>query len=92
MTSPLLGGLSVSWGKNIILLDFLIFFTEFYNKYQYFSYICKKYLTLNYIVMKQKIYVAPQCEVIEMELQGMIAASDGVGAPTWTPGDLSGGE
>jgi hypothetical protein len=25
-----------------------------------------------------KIYVAPQCEVIEMELQGMIAASGGV--------------
>ena len=41
---------------------------------------------------EQKIYAAPQCEVIEMELQGMIAASDGVGAPTWTPGDLSGGE
>jgi hypothetical protein len=42
--------------------------------------------------MKQEIYVTPQCEVIEMELQGMIAASDGVGAPTWTPGDFSGGE
>ena len=28
--------------------------------------------------MKQEIYVAPQCEVIEMELQGMIAASGGV--------------
>ena len=25
---------------------------------------------------KQKTYAAPQCEVIEMELQGMIAASD----------------
>ena len=25
---------------------------------------------------EQKIYAAPQCEVIEMELQGMIAASD----------------
>ncbi len=24
---------------------------------------------------KQKTYAAPQCEVIEMELQGMIAAS-----------------
>ena len=24
---------------------------------------------------EQKIYVTPQCEVIEMELQGMIAAS-----------------
>ena len=39
--------------------------------------------------MKQEVYVTPQCEVIEMELQGMIAASgDGVGAPTWTPGEL----
>ena len=26
---------------------------------------------------EQKIYAAPQCEVIEMELQGMIAASRG---------------
>ena len=26
---------------------------------------------------EQKIYAAPQCEVIEMELQGMIAASLG---------------
>ena len=25
---------------------------------------------------EQKIYAAPQCEVIEMELQGMIAASE----------------
>ena len=25
--------------------------------------------------MKKKLYAAPQCEVIEMELQGMIAAS-----------------
>ena len=29
-----------------------------------------------------KIYEAPQCEVIEMELQGMIAAS---GEPTFAP-------
>ena len=42
--------------------------------------------------MKKKLYDAPMAEVIEMELQGMIAASDGVGAPSWTPGDLSGGE
>ena len=40
--------------------------------------------------MKKKLYAAPQCEVIEMELQGMIADS-GVGAPSWTPGDFSGG-
>ena len=26
---------------------------------------------------QQKIYVSPQCEVIELELQGMIAASLG---------------
>ena len=32
---------------------------------------------------EQKIYAAPQCEVIELELQGMIAASSG--APGWTP-------
>ena len=25
--------------------------------------------------MKKKLYVAPQCEVMELELQGMIAAS-----------------
>ncbi len=33
--------------------------------------------TLNFTDMdgEQKIYAAPQCEVIEMELQGMIAAS-----------------
>ena len=38
-----------------------------------------------------KIYVTPQCEVIEMELQGMIANS--IGSPTWTPGELPiGGE
>ena len=32
----------------------------------------------------QKIYAAPQCEVIEMELQGMIAMS-GPEDPTETP-------
>ena len=33
-------------------------------------------------------YEAPQCEVIEMELQGMIAASNpGFGAPSWEPTD-----
>ena len=26
--------------------------------------------------VKKETYIAPQCEVIEMELQGMIAASD----------------
>lgn len=42
--------------------------------------------------MKQEIYVAPQCEVIEMELQGMIAASgEGFGSPTWTPGSFGEG-
>ena len=40
--------------------------------------------------MKKKLYDAPMAEVIEMELQGMIAASDGVGAPSWTPGSLQG--
>ena len=34
-------------------------------------------------------YEAPQCEVIEMELQGMIAASDGVfKGPGWGPVDV----
>jgi hypothetical protein len=37
--------------------------------------------------MKKKLYDAPMAEVIEMELQGMIAAS--TEAPSWTPGDLS---
>ena len=33
-----------------------------------------------------KIYVTPQCEVIEMELQGMIASSgNGVDAPIYPP-------
>jgi hypothetical protein len=39
--------------------------------------------------MKQ-IYEAPEVQVINIELEGMIAAS--VGAPSWTPADLSGGE
>ena len=30
------------------------------------------------------IYDAPQCEVIEMELQGMVAASS-IPAPSWPP-------
>ena len=37
--------------------------------------------------MKKKMYVSPMAEVIEMELQNMIAAS--IGSPSWTPGDLS---
>ena len=41
--------------------------------------------------MKKKLYVSPMAEVIEMELQGMIANS--IGSPTWTPGELPiGGE
>ena len=41
--------------------------------------------------MEQEFYVAPQCEVIEMELQGMIAASgEGFGSPTWTLGSYGG--
>lgn len=37
--------------------------------------------------MKKKLYDAPMAEVIEMELQGMIASSgDMVDSPTWTPG------
>ena len=35
-----------------------------------------------------KIYEAPQCEVIEMELQGMIAASGEVPAPGFEPTTL----
>ena len=35
--------------------------------------------------MKKKMYVSPMAEVIEMELQNMIAAS--IGSPSWTPGD-----
>jgi len=31
--------------------------------------------------MKKKLYAAPQCEVMELELQGMIAASGGFEAP-----------
>ena len=38
--------------------------------------------------MKKKSYDAPMAEVIEMELQGMIAASDGVDP---LPGYPSGG-
>ena len=38
---------------------------------------------------EQKIYAAPQCEVIELELQGMIAAStDGLTLPGYGPGEL----
>ena len=38
---------------------------------------------------EQKIYAAPQCEVIEMELQGMIAAStDGLTLPGYVPGTV----
>ena len=42
--------------------------------------------TLNYTNMdgEQKIYAAPLCEVIEMEVQGMIAMS-GPEDPTETP-------
>ena len=36
-----------------------------------------------------KNYEAPQCEVIEMELQGMIAGSKtGVGGASWEPEDV----
>ena len=34
-----------------------------------------KITILKFKVMKKKLYVAPQCEVMELELQGMIAAS-----------------
>ena len=38
---------------------------------------------------EQKSYEAPQCEVMEMELQGMIAASGGpISAPGWDPSTL----
>ena len=38
---------------------------------------------------EQKIYAAPQCEVIEMELQGMIASStDGLTLPGYAPGTV----
>ena len=42
--------------------------------------------------MKKKLYDAPMGEVIEMELQGMIAASGDVDAPIFGPGSLTGGE
>ena len=35
-----------------------------------------------------KIYVAPQCEVMELELQGMIAASGDFELPGYPAGDL----
>ena len=35
-----------------------------------------------------KIYVTPQCEVIEMELQGMIAASGDFELPGYPVGNL----
>ena len=39
--------------------------------------------------MKQEIYIAPQCEVIEMEMQGMIAAStDGLTLPGYPAGTV----
>ncbi len=38
---------------------------------------------------KQKTYAAPQCEVIELEVQGMIASStDGLTLPGYGPGEL----
>ncbi len=38
---------------------------------------------------EQKIYAAPQCEVIELELQGMIAAStDGLTLPGYGAGTV----
>ena len=43
---------------------------------------------ITYCIMNETIknYEAPQCEVIEMELQGMIAASgEPAGAPSWGP-------
>ena len=37
----------------------------------------------------QKTYAAPQCEVIELEVQGMIASStDGLTLPGYAPGEL----
>ena len=39
--------------------------------------------------MKKKIYAAPLCEVIELEVQGMIASStDGLTLPGYGPGEL----
>ena len=39
--------------------------------------------------MKKKLYDAPQCEVIELELQGMIASStDGLTLPGYAPGTV----
>ena len=42
--------------------------------------------------MKKKLYVSPMAEVIEMDLQGMIAASGDVDAPIFGPGSLTGGD
>lgn len=38
--------------------------------------------------MKKKMYAAPQCEVMELELQGMIAASGEFELPGYAPGEL----
>ena len=38
--------------------------------------------------MKKKLYDAPMAEVIEMELQGMIAASGDFELPGYPAGDL----
>ena len=38
---------------------------------------------------EQKIYAAPLCEVIELEVQGMIASStDGLTLPGYAPGTV----
>ena len=48
-------------------------------------------IILKYFRIMKK-YDAPMAEVIEMELQGMIAASGDVDAPIFGPGSLTGGE
>ena len=41
--------------------------------------------------MEKKLYAAPQCEVMELELQGMIAASGEFELPGYGPGTLPSG-
>ena len=41
--------------------------------------------------MKKKLYAAPQCEVLEMELQGMIAASGEFELPGYPAGNFPSG-
>ena len=95
MTFPPLGGLSVSWNTNELsvyglkkyfFIGFPYFISENYNRFQYFSYICNSINLKIFTVMdeKKKNYAAPEVQVIDIELQGMIAASFNI------PGEVPG--